>query len=264
MPRLRTILAGFTVVVVCAAAGLFISAAVRPGSNDDGPRPPAVDVPVATPAVALSTSRAPRLTRLSSIVATAHVARLGVYARRAGHKPERILRPRANDGHRLPLVMLVTRHEGGWLRVRLPTRPNGAVGWIRRSAVNVAVTDYRVVVALSEHRLYAWRGKTLIAHQQIAVGKALSPTPTGRYFLADLIKAKDPAGFYGPYAFGLSAYSSVYTSFGSGDGQIGIHGTSQPSVIGTDVSHGCIRLSNHAITKLARMLPLGTPVRIAA
>jgi lipoprotein-anchoring transpeptidase ErfK/SrfK len=30
------------------------------------------------------------------------------------------------------------------------------------------------------------------------------------------------------------------------------------------VSHGCIRLTNADITKLAQMLPLGTPVHISA
>jgi lipoprotein-anchoring transpeptidase ErfK/SrfK len=45
---------------------------------------------------------------------------------------------------------------------------------------------------------------------------------------------------------------------------IGLHGTSQPSSIGHDVSSGCIRLRNADITRLARLLPLGTPVRILA
>jgi lipoprotein-anchoring transpeptidase ErfK/SrfK len=54
----------------------------------------------------------------------------------------------------------------------------------------------------------------------------------------------------------------VLTSFAGGDGVIGIHGTNDPSSIGTDVSHGCIRMSNEGITRLAKVLPLGTPVEI--
>ena len=95
-----------------------------------------------------------------------------------------------------------------------------------------------------------------------AVGHSLSPTPTGRYFVVDTIAPPDPHGFYGPYALGLSAYSTVYTTFAGGNGQVGIHGTNQPSKIGTDVSHGCIRLDNATITRLAKRLPLGTPVDI--
>ena len=43
---------------------------------------------------------------------------------------------------------------------------------------------------------------------------------------------------------------------------IGVHGTNQPGLIGSAVSNGCIRLRNPAIRKLARKLPLGTPVHI--
>ena len=60
--------------------------------------------------------------------------------------------------------------------------------------------------------------------------------------------ARTRDGFYGPYALGLSAHSPVYTSFAGGDGQVGLHGTNQPSVLGTDVSHGCIRVANDVIT----------------
>ncbi len=62
----------------------------------------------------------------------------------------------------------------------------------------------------------------------------------------------------------LSAHSPVYTSFEGGDGQVGLHGTNQPSVLGTDVSHGCIRVANRVITRLARSVPLGTLVDIAS
>jgi len=79
-----------------------------------------------------------------------------------------------------------------------------------------------------------------------------------------LIKTPNPSGAYGPYAFGLSGFSDTLTTFNGGPGQLGIHGTNEPSAIGTQVSHGCIRMSNDDITRLARMLPLGTPVQIAA
>ena len=71
-------------------------------------------------------------------------------------------------------------------------------------------------------------------------------------------------GPYGSYAYGLSGFSNVLTSFGGGDGVIGIHGTNDPSSIGQDVSHGCIRLQNADIERLVRFLPLGTPVDILA
>ena len=47
---------------------------------------------------------------------------------------------------------------------------------------------------------------------------------------------------------------------------IGIHGTNEPETVGTDVSHGCIRLDNAAIERMVEEigLPLGTPVEIQA
>ena len=53
---------------------------------------------------------------------------------------------------------------------------------------------------------------------------------------------------------------SLFADFAGGDGQIGIHGTNDPSSIGQAVSHGCVRVSNEVITQLNDLLPLGTPV----
>ena len=58
--------------------------------------------------------------------------------------------------------------------------------------------------------------------------------------------------------------SNVLEEFNGGDGVIGIHGTNDPSSIGQDVSHGCIRVTNDVITQMAGYLPLGTPVEIVA
>jgi lipoprotein-anchoring transpeptidase ErfK/SrfK len=45
-------------------------------------------------------------------------------------------------------------------------------------------------------------------------------------------------------------------------GELGIHGTNDPSSIGKAATHGCIRLTNDAITELYTLVPLGTPVYI--
>ena len=92
-----------------------------------------------------------------------------------------------------------------------------------------------------------------------------NPDPKrGVAFLKELLKPSNPKGSYGPYAYGLSGYSNVLNEFLGGDGQIGIHGTNDPSSVGKNVSHGCIRMKNAAITKLAKMLPLGVPVQMLA
>jgi lipoprotein-anchoring transpeptidase ErfK/SrfK len=138
------------------------------------------------------------------------------------------------------------------------------MGWVRRADVRLMLTRLRIVVRLRAHRLELRDGGRTVLRARIAVGRAVSPTPHGHAFVTDIVRPPDPHGFYGPYALGLSAHSRVYTTFEGGDGQVGIHGTNRPGAIGSDVSHGCIRVGNRTVTRLARRVPLGTPVLIEA
>jgi len=185
-------------------------------------------------------------------------APLAVYRRAGDLRPARRLQ--VAPGARVLLVRASRR--GGWLRVLLPVRPNGSSGWISTRRVVLRTDPYRVVVRLRAHRLTVWRGRRPVLRTPIGVGRAVTPTPRGLAYVTRLLKQPDPRGIYGPWAFGLSLYSPVLTSFGGGPGEVGIHGTNNPAGIGRDVSHGCIRLPNGAIERLARLLPLGTPVFI--
>lgn len=231
--------------------GLFVGAALRDGGGADGPsaaRPGAADGGTDFSPEAAQKRRP----KGSYLIATAHGGAI-----RVGGKTVR-----ARPG--IPLTFLVKRRRGSRVQVYVPARPNGATGWVSARDVDLAVTRYRVEVRLHRHRLVLWKGTRRVLTTKIAKGRAVSPTPKGRYFVTDLLRPPDPHGFYGPYALGLSAHSPVYTSFEGGDGQVGLHGTNQPSVLGTDVSHGCIRVANRVITRLARTVPLGTPVDIAS
>lgn len=197
----------------------------------------------------------------ASVIATARRRTIRVRRRPGGRLRRRISR-RVFNGQRIPLTFAVRRQRRRWVQVDLPTRPNGSRGWVRRRDVRLSFTRLRIVVRVKRHRLELHDGKRVVSRASIALGKALSPTPHGRYYVTDVVRPSDPKGFYGPYALGLSAHSPVYTSFEGGDGQVGIHGTSQPGAIGANVSHGCIRVSNAVITRLARRVPLGTPVVI--
>jgi lipoprotein-anchoring transpeptidase ErfK/SrfK len=194
-----------------------------------------------------------------SVVARATGRTLAVYRSPSARTPLLRLRNPANGG---PLVFLVKQRAPGWEQIYLPLRPNGSTGWVRDAALDLALDPYRVVVSLHEHALTVWKGDRIIQREPAGLGRSVMPTPTGTYYVVDLLKQPDPSGIYGPYAFGLSAFSNVLYSFGGGPGQIGLHGTSEPWALGTNVSHGCIRISNAGITKLARILPLGTPVQI--
>ncbi len=163
-----------------------------------------------------------------------------------------------------PLTFLLARRSGDWLRVYLPQRPNGSTGWVRASDVSLHFNPYRVDVSRSAHLVRVYRSGGLVRSYPIGVGTGSTPTPGGTFYLKELIRTTNPGGAYGPYAYGLSGFSNVLTSFGGGDGVIGLHGTNDPSSVGRDVSHGCIRLRNADITALTHLLPLGTPVRILA
>ena len=194
----------------------------------------------------------------SALSATAVGRSLPVYAKPDGPVTHTLSNPQANGA---PRTLLVMKREGAWLQVSLPVRPNGTTGWVRSTDVSIARVLYRIAVSTTAHRLRLYKSGRLVATFRAATGTGGTPTPLGTFFLAELL-APTNAG-YGPYAYGLSAFSDVLTSFGGGPGQIGLHGTSDTSSIGRSSSHGCIRLSNKDITTLAKLLPLGTPVTIA-
>lgn len=198
----------------------------------------------------------------TSLVARALPAQVQIYASASEDEPTTTIdNPNENGA---PLVFLVEEDLGEWLKVLLPIRPNGSTGYVKAADVEVAENPYSVDIKLAEHRIVVTNGDEVIVDEAIGVGTESTPTPGGKYYIKELLQPPDPDGAYGPYAYGLSGFSNVLEEFNGGNGVIGIHGTNEPELIGTDVSHGCIRMSNEAITELAGVLPLGTPVHIEA
>ncbi len=205
---------------------------------------------------------APTVAAGAALVAQSKVPSIPVFEAPAAANPKLNLSNPNEDG--APRVFLVKSRREGWLEVLLPVRPNGSRGWVKESDVTLGNSAYRVKVVLGAHRITVWNGATVIADEPVGVGKADSPTPGGEYFITVLIQPPKPDGLYGPFAFGLSGYSDVYQTFAGGTGAVGLHGTDNPAGIGKDVSAGCIRMRNETITRLASLLPLGTPVEIVA
>lgn len=148
-----------------------------------------------------------------------------------------------------------------WVRVRLPMLPNGSTGWVPRGALGAFRTlTTRLVIDRRLFNATLYRRGVPIFRTRIGVGKAQWPTPAGEFHVREKLSGfKDP--IYGPLAFGLNARSAVLTDW-FGGGYIGIHGTNRPQILPGRVSHGCIRMPNSAILRLARLMPLGTPVTI--
>jgi lipoprotein-anchoring transpeptidase ErfK/SrfK len=216
---------------------------------------------LALPAVAAGRPTPKPQVPRSVLVAYARVRAVKVFDRPEAARPRTTLASPTSDGATLSFLVRATRP--GWLRVFLPTRPNGSSGWIRRSQVRLFVDDYRLRIDLRLRRLTVWERSIVVERDRVGVGKAVTPTPAGTYYVVSRVQPLDTKTVYGSFAFGLSAHSNVYRSFGfGGDGRIGLHGTDDARTIGREVSHGCIRTTNPTILRLARVIPLGTPVEI--
>jgi hypothetical protein len=150
---------------------------------------------------------------------------------------------------------------GLWVHVRLPVLPNNTTGWVRRSALGgYRFVRTHLVVDLGSLEATLYRGRTALFHAPVGVGADGTPTPVGRFYIRDRL-TRYASPFYGPIAFGTSARSPVLTDWPAG-GYVGIHGTNEPQLIPGRISHGCIRLRNPDIRRLAALMPIGTPVTI--
>ena len=177
--------------------------------------------------------------------------------------PSQVIAPATILGS--PRVFLVESGPvDGWVEVSLPVRPNGSTGWVRENDLNLLVLDFKIFVDLSDRRLRLEQGDQVLLETEVAIGSPRNPTPTGEYYVTDVVQLSNPAGPWGPFALGLSAFSDTITEFNGGDGIIGIHGTNRPASIGQPVSLGCVRVPNEIATQLADLVKLGTPVQIQA
>jgi len=163
------------------------------------------------------------------------------------------------------LVLVLARVEvsptTAWYRIRLAILPNNSTGWVPERALGGLVeVNTHLYVDRKTHRMTLERDGIVVFRAAVGVGKSYWPTPRGEFYIRDkLTRFDDP--LYGPIAFGTSARSPILTDW-PGGGFIGIHGTNQPELLPGNVSHGCIRMRNADILKLARLIKVGTPVTI--
>jgi hypothetical protein len=207
-----------------------------------------------------------RLSNERTLTRWAHAAGRGVIRRGPTAESALLarLRPYTEDGY--PEVYLALRSrradEGRvWIKVRIPKRPNGRTGWVPRIALGPlhAVTT-ALTIDKRRSRATLRRSGRRVWRAWIGHGAPGTPTPSGRFYIRERIRNTGGNPVYGPLAFGTSAYSDL--SDWPGGGVVGIHGTNQPGLIPGRPSHGCIRVRNRAVVRLARLMPVGTPVRI--
>ncbi len=269
--RVVSIIATLIVVVGLAACG----GGGGPGDLNLTSTPTTAPVPTTAPssklgAAASISSQPPSPSAMPavSLVARARVARLAVYdSPGATHPIRELTNPWlavTNDPsvHVAQVFLVDAQPSDGWVQVLLPVRPNGSDGWVHATDVTITTVAYAIRVSLHARTMTVFSHGNMLWDGAVAVGAPATPTPPGRYYIRMLLTAPNPKTVFGPYAFGLASSSNAITTFAGGDGEIGIHGNDDPSSLGLAATLGSIRMPNPEITKLAALLPLGTPVDI--
>lgn len=138
--------------------------------------------------------------------------------------------------------------------------------------------NYSILIKKSEFMLYVLKDGKVVESFGCALGKGVgdkqksgdNKTPDGTFRVAEIDDASywthdfkdgkgEIKGAYGPWFFYLDTSAK---SGGQWDG-IGIHGTHDPSSIGTRASEGCIRLLNQNVQTLKqKYIRVGTQVTI--
>jgi L,D-transpeptidase-like protein len=208
-----------------------------------------------------------RLSNERTITRWAHTNLRGGIRSKPSWKSKAVGALRWNTEDGLPEVYLALAshvdHAGGqvWIKIRIPGRPNGRTGWVRQEQLsNLELVETQLTIDRRRLRATLRKRGKVIWRSPIGVGAPGTGTPGGRFWIRERLPNLGGSPIYGPWAFGTAAYSKL--SDWPGGGVVGIHGTNQPELIPGRPSHGCIRVPNPRIRKLARIMPVGTPVRI--
>lgn len=204
-----------------------------------------------------------RPTQAVAVLLETQAARAAPRARSAVVQVVAAHRPLTGERTALPVIGRRAGARGvRWLHVLLPGRPNGHAGWIRRRATRVTYTRWHIVVDTSRRRVSVYRSGRRIRTFKAVVGKPATPTPRGEFFVEEAVQLRsEDVG--APFALALSARSDVLRTFDGGPGQIALHGLSNVGgVLGTAVSHGCVRLAGDATRWLVVRIGPGVPVTI--
>jgi lipoprotein-anchoring transpeptidase ErfK/SrfK len=194
-----------------------------------------------------------------------HVPGAGIVARRNPWSGASIVGTVAATSkyYHVPIVIRIeaTNPAGTWGRVELPYVWPRVDGWIPLVGLEHDRTFLHVDVDLSEHRVRVYEHDDLLYSVAGATGATSSPTPPGAYVVTDRVPFPS-GGALGTFAFGISGIQPHLPAGWSGGNQLAIHGTNDPSSIGTSASAGCVRVSEWTLDRLRPLLELGTPVII--
>ncbi|MGB3614246.1 MAG: L,D-transpeptidase [Elainellaceae cyanobacterium] len=130
----------------------------------------------------------------------------------------------------------------------------------------VQSTELRLVLRLSDRRVYLYRGDDVEVSYPVAVGKGGWETPTGSYEVMTMI---EHPSWENPFTGGVipagpdNPLGERWIGFWT-DGRnfIGFHGTPNEGSVGRAASHGCVRMYNRDIRELFTLVAVGTSVAV--
>lgn len=125
-----------------------------------------------------------------------------------------------------------------------------AIGLGPEDEIEVPTGGYSIYIDTTNFTLTLNQNGSVINTYPVAVGAPSTPTPLGDWRIIQ--KTLNPGGPFG------TRWMKINVPWGG----YGIHGTDNPSSIGTAASHGCVRMYNEDVNELYDIVPLGTPVRI--
>ena len=109
---------------------------------------------------------------------------------------------------------------------------------------------YILYVDVEQKTLTVWQGGAQVRRYTVATGAWSTPTPLGVFTINSRFSGR-MSGFG-------TCFLGLYVPWGS----YGIHGTNKPESIGSNASHGCIRLRVKDAEELYALVPDGTRVVI--
>ncbi len=154
--------------------------------------------------------------------------------------------------------------------IRVPNVRQVAEG-VTRTRSRAATDTMRIVVSKARHELTVESGGRLLFFAPVSAGSEHDPLPLGTWKVRSVVR--DPLFHYDPELFWNADPARAKATLQPGPNNpvgpvwidlskehYGIHGTPEPSKIGTAFSHGCVRLTNWDALTVAGLVHKGTPV----
>lgn len=162
------------------------------------------------------------------------------------------------------VLSVVRERRRRWLGITTPLLPNGRLGWIdaRSRALRYSRAPVMLEIDLSRRQLLVRRSDQVVRRVRVSIGRAGSPTPTGRFAVTDKLPGARYSSVYGCCILALSGTQPSVPVGWTGGNRLAVHGTPDQRSVGGRASAGCLHAHDRDLRHLMRTVPLGAPVRI--